>query len=108
MRLIDGDALMETIRAHDYPLRAHFNSTDNGMFTLGIQQAVDEQPTVDAVPVVRGKWISDGAGYHWTYNCSVCGWKDGYPFNERHNYCPNCGADMREVVEIDQVKEGAE
>lgn len=53
MRLIDGDALMETIRAHDYPLRAHFNSTDNGMFTLGIQQAVDEQPTVDAVPVVR-------------------------------------------------------
>lgn len=50
---IDADALMETIRAHEYPLRSYFNSTDNGMFTIGIQQAVDEQPTVDAVSVVR-------------------------------------------------------
>ena len=24
------------------------------------------------------------------------------------SFCPNCGADMRKVVEIDQVKEGAE
>lgn len=23
------------------------------------------------------------------------------------NFCPNCGADMRKVVEIDQVKEDA-
>lgn len=45
-RLIDADALMGVIRAHDYPLRAHFNSTDNGMFTIGIQQAVDEAPTI--------------------------------------------------------------
>lgn len=45
-RLIDADALMGVIRAHDYPLTAHFNSTDNGMFTLGIQQAVDEAPTI--------------------------------------------------------------
>ena len=53
MRLIDADALMEVIREHDYPLRSHFNSTDNGMFTLGIQQAVDEAPTIEPV-----KWIS--------------------------------------------------
>lgn len=50
----------------------------------------------DVRPVVRGRWISDGDGYHWVYVCSVCGWKDGYPFNERHNFCPYCGADMRE------------
>ena len=49
MRLIDADALMKTIRTYDYPLRSHFNSTDNGMFTIGIQQVVDEQPTIDAV-----------------------------------------------------------
>ena len=42
MRLIDADALMKVIREHDYPLRSHFNSTDNGMFTIGVQQAVDE------------------------------------------------------------------
>lgn len=45
-RLIDAAALMGVIRAHDYPLKAHFNSTDNGMFTIGIQQAVDEAPTI--------------------------------------------------------------
>lgn len=46
-RLIDADELMQTIREHDYPLTAYpLNSTDNGMFTLGIQQAVDETPTV--------------------------------------------------------------
>lgn len=57
-RLIDADALMETIRAHDYPLRVHYsNGTDNGMFTNGIQQAVDEQPTVDAVELNRDKLI---------------------------------------------------
>lgn len=52
-------------------------------------------PAADVRPVVRGKWISDGDGYHWTYNCSICAWKDGYPFNERHNFCPNCGAKMQ-------------
>ena len=51
-RLIDADAVMEIIRAHDYPLTAHFNSTDNGMFTLGIQQAVNEVPTI--VPAEGG------------------------------------------------------
>lgn len=69
---------------------------------------LDEIPAADVQPVVRGEWISDGDGYHWTYNCSICGWKDGYPFNERHKYCPNCGADMRKVVEIEQVKEDTE
>lgn len=51
-------------------------------------------PAADVVPVVHGRWIADGDGYHWTYNCSICAWKDGYPFNERHNFCPHCGAKM--------------
>lgn len=51
-------------------------------------------PAADVAPVVHGQWIADGDGYHWTYNCSICAWKDGYPFNERHNFCPNCGAKM--------------
>ena len=98
MRLIDADALMEVIREHDYPLRSHFNSTDNGMFTLGIQQAVYEAPTIEPVKWIsvserlpeqppdyfkNGHWWmvsgedfivadSDGKVYeaHWTYGCS--------------------------------------
>ena len=55
MRLIDADALMDTIRKHEYRLATKQGSIDYGMFTSGIQQAVDEQPTIDAVPVVRCK-----------------------------------------------------
>ena len=53
MRLIDADALMDVIRQHEYRLATKQGSIDYGMFTLGIQQAVDGQPTIDAVPVVR-------------------------------------------------------
>ncbi len=44
----------------------------------------------------EGMWISnDLGGYKWAYYCSECGWIDGYPFNDRHKYCPNCGAKMK-------------
>ena len=55
MRPIDADALMDVIRQHEYRLATKQGAIDYGMFTLGIQQAIDEQPTVDAVPVVRCK-----------------------------------------------------
>ena len=54
-RLIDADALMDVIRQHEYRLATKHGSIDYGMFTLGIQQAVDEQKTIDAVEVVRCK-----------------------------------------------------
>ena len=53
LRLIDADALMDVIRQNEYRLATKQGSIDYGMFTLGIQQAVDEQPTIDAVEVVR-------------------------------------------------------
>lgn len=59
-----------------------------------VRSLLDRAPAADVVPVVHGRWIVAGDGYHWTYNCSICAWKDGYPFNERHNYCPNCSAKM--------------
>lgn len=89
-RYIDADALMKVIREHDYPLRSHFNSTDNGMFTIGIQQAVDGAPTADVVPVVRGEWIPKTG----RAMCSVCAdecWADSAL---EYAYCPNCGAKM--------------
>lgn len=59
-----------------------------------LKKIIRSAPVADAEPVAHGRWISDGDGYHWTYNCSICAWKDGYPFNERHNFCPHCGAKM--------------
>ena len=62
--------------------------------TMNGVKILNQFPSSDVAPVRHGKWISDGDGYHWTYNCSICAWKDGYPFNERHNFCPHCGARM--------------
>ena len=53
-RLIDAEALKETVCTHDYILKDRFNSTDKGMFTLGIMYAINQQPTIDAIPI---EWI---------------------------------------------------
>lgn len=53
-----------------------------------------ELPTVDAVEVVHGEWITkcmEGSWTHYRYSCSNC----GSGFDSNSNYCPNCGADMR-------------
>lgn len=50
-------------------------------------------PVADVRPVKRGKWIFDdfdGDGYD--YQCLCCSRYTKKP----SNYCPNCGADMRE------------
>lgn len=83
----DLDALMEVIREHDYPLVDKHNSQDCGMFTAGIQQAVDELPTADVVEV-RCKdcafWTYEGVGSSTLKRFGSCAkW---YPFgNEQHN-----------------------
>ena len=47
-------------------------------------------PTVDAVEVVRGRWIRYRCLLIDEYICSEC--KEFYPY--AYNYCPNCGAKM--------------
>ena len=45
-RLIDADKLMKVIEENDYTLRSYYNTTDRGMFTIGIKQAIDEAPAI--------------------------------------------------------------
>lgn len=58
---------------------------------------VEDFPAADVRPVVRGQWEVDG--YH--IRCSICGEymciKDREGAEIPRKYCPNCGADMREV-----------
>ena len=68
---------------------------------------IEQLPASDVRPVVRGKWeevdrapIFEGMEKHSTYRCSSC---RAYQFYDvfddgtaRYNFCPNCGADMRE------------
>jgi hypothetical protein len=55
------------------------------------QEAIESSPTVDAAPVVRGKWVDN-------MDCSICGFTE--ITGARHsNYCPRCGANMQVVTE---------
>lgn len=70
------------------------------------ENIVNEQPTVEAVPVVYGEWERVGSGsLHDVYECTNCHcppkwdclgdnhWKIAFT-----DFCPQCGADMRKKV----------
>ena len=87
-RLIDANALEKHIGdCYGYP-------------AVDILHEIATFPTVDAVEVVHGRWE-----YHDPVSpncfCSVCHydapWDDFGDYHAvRTNYCPNCGADMRD------------
>ena len=91
MRIIDADALMN---AH-IECPEHISFFDFGEMVELFLQTVDEQPTIDAVPVVHGEWIlshEDVDGSPFTgERCSICDWWKSMGV---YNYCPNCGAKM--------------
>jgi hypothetical protein len=96
MRAIDADALKDVIQQHDYPLADRLNSIDTGMFTLGIFQAIDEQPTLSPDDVRGvGKWTqicpTQSMQFTWErFKCSAC----ESASDSTYNYCPDCGAKM--------------
>ena len=62
---------------------------------------VNNLPAADVRPVVRGRWIKrDNMPRMVECKCSACGYSDYPAPNDRYwferNFCPNCGADMRE------------
>jgi hypothetical protein len=52
---------------------------------------IEHVPAEDAVPVMHGQWIAVEDREYLGVRCSSCQkW-----FNEKTNYCPHCGSDMR-------------
>lgn len=96
MRLIDADALGVGLCSRDV-LPADYCAGWNGLIRL-----LEKAPTVDAVPVVHGRWITwEEAGNDipspHRHECSVC--HDAAQvlvngFELLSDYCPNCGARM--------------
>lgn len=99
-KLIDKDDLMDW--SETVPL-----TDDGGIDINDFEKKLKSMPTIDAVPVKRGKWIiRDNPGTGWyRITCSECG-EDvtatapciGFFPNARviWDYCPNCGARMDE------------
>ena len=52
-------------------------------------KVIQQAPTIDAVPVVYGRWKKSGN----EKICSACKFIY-YSNNDDFNYCPNCGARM--------------
>ena len=75
---------------------------DSGGYRVFIREWLESQPTIDAVPVVRGEWkLLDECSNAGVY-CSVC---HKAVFRERawyknvhiqSKFCPNCGAKMED------------
>ena len=78
-------------------LRSYRCSTDAAFHMEG---HLSEVPAADVRPVVRGKWVVSRTDYGWNgaefpthCKCTECGRE--VPYQDKDNFCPNCGADMR-------------
>ena len=94
MNLIDRDALIANLREHRENVESG-GHTLNVMYCIGLDNAIsriEEQPTIDAAPVVHGEWVNIVGGFFEMGRCSVCGGQ--WPTAGGLNYCPNCGAKM--------------
>lgn len=84
-------ALINEANIHNNPIKRAYTRA----------AAIIEQITAEDVqPVKRGKWLCVGHDdkSYW-YRCSVCGYEEHENITKHDNYCPNCGADMREPIE---------
>lgn len=87
MRLIDADACESYFYEH---------LDDSGM--AAAMNAINDMPTIE--PRKRGKWIDEtfkpwGLVHH-PYKCDQCGEHS----ESDSDFCPNCGADMRNPIDI--------
>lgn len=94
MRLIDADPMLEQLELEHYD-KDWYVSQYNADW---ISSWLESQPVIEAEPVKHGRWI-DHCVRDW--RCSECGEKimqvrsiDGYCYDDKPNYCPNCGCKM--------------
>ena len=86
-----------------FPIRRNHYDKEHGNehFIYGIETVLEyaeNLPAADVAPVVHGRWETNSDRPD-TLICSVC--KCGFDMwkHDPHNYCPNCGAKMDEVIE---------
>lgn len=93
-RLVDANVL-KTALYYDVSKGTYGEFMDGSEVSLTdreILKLIDQQPTIDAVPVRHGKWRFVNCATGLRCQCSEClHWVDA---GTDKNYCPNCGARM--------------
>ena len=89
MRLIDADAL-----GLDINRKAHENFPANRNLTLYAESLLAHAPTIDAVPVVHGKWAHLGGDEWCCTNCGEVIHTEGSWEKPDKKFCYECGARM--------------
>ena len=56
------------------------------------ENMIDRVPSADVQPVVHGEWLPAKDGYYGHVMCSACHKIESH----ETDFCPHCGADMRE------------
>lgn len=107
-RLIDADAFLEALENADADVCETYPDfyCDWGFSQKAIEDLLLNIPTMEAKPVVHGEWLDAPYVYFGAkrYVCSECKdsefWEDRFVI-VKENFCPNCGADMRERIDKD-------
>lgn len=91
MRLIDADGLSKSI--YDNVSAPYEDAVAAKEDCL---RAIEEAPTIDAVPVVHGEWAPSGEnpGFLVCSACEGCYVVDEWADGKKWRYCPACGAKM--------------
>lgn len=96
MRLVDADALSNAMYRKSFETNDGRQRWDGGLWIRYkvFEEARDEAPTVDAVPVRHGRWkrISPAG----IYECTKCGQEVMTSDIDVYDYCHGCGATMDE------------
>lgn len=109
MRLIDADALNDAMYHEAFENDASYNESnpmakwDSGLWIRYklFENTINDVPTIEPK---QGEWIVYEGGwkdldyYPPKCKCNQCGYEEElYILNAKPtNFCPNCGADMRE------------
>lgn len=99
MRLIDADKLLEGIaelkQSPWYNSKYGYADRKEAVETIE-DLCIKREPTIDAIEVVKSKWVEAEDIGDCCYTCLNCGFiRDTYLLDTA-NYCPNCGAKMEE------------
>ena len=91
--LISRSALLEKVNKiqTDFWID-QFDNYNPVLKTMKIINCIDDAPTVDAVPVINGKWKTRYGNLSKFFECDQCG--SGNEFAT--NFCPKCGANMND------------